>query len=142
MVFAGSPGSAGGFERFAFLGPHRTRPTGFGVACDKHRLRLSREFAAVRANLLPGCHARGPDPGESAADENRVVVEAELTPEVDRDACDHEVARSRVVADRVLKPLVTTLLEIRQVDRVVDVVVRVDVVPSDLDPLLVHAWRS
>ena len=45
--------------------------------------------------------------------------------------------------ERPLDPFVATLLEVRCVDRVVDVHVGVDVAPSNLDTLLMrHGWRS
>ena len=45
-------------------------------------------------------------------------------------------------AEHALDPLVAALLEVGRVDGVVDVLVRVDVAPADLDSLLVHHARE
>ena len=67
-----------------------------------------------------------------------VVFLAQLTAGIDRDAGDHVAPRSAVVPEGAFEPLVPSFFEIREVDRVVDVVVGVEVTPTDLDPLLVH----
>ena len=69
-----------------------------------------------------------------------VVVLRQLAPEVDRHARQHVVPDVADARERLLDPLVAALLEVRGVDGVVDVLVRVAVAPPDLDPLLVgHA---
>ena len=68
-----------------------------------------------------------------------VVALGELAPVVDLDAGD-DVAE-RVLADRADQPLVPHLLQVREKNGVVDVPVRVEVAPPDLDLLLVHGCR-
>jgi hypothetical protein len=87
--------------------------------------------------------ARRADPRERARDDDLLVLEPQLPPEVDRDACENEVPRVAGVPERLLDPLVPALLEVRGVDGVVDVHVGVDVAPADLDELLMrHGPRS
>ena len=113
------------------------------VAGDEDGLRLGGELTVSRADLLAQREARVADPLEGARDDDLLVLEAELAPEVDRDACENEIPRVARIAERVVDPLVATLLEVGRVDGVVDVHVRVDVAPADLDTLLMrHGRRS
>ena len=67
-----------------------------------------------------------------------VVVLGQLAAEVDRHARGHVAPRVACFPEGALEPLVADLLEVGEVDRVVDVAVRVLVAPADLDLLLVH----
>ena len=78
----------------------------------------------------------------AARDGDLLVLEPKLAPEVDRDARENEIPRVACRTERPLDPFVATLLEVRRVDGVVDVHVRVDVAPTDLDALLMgHGGR-
>ncbi len=120
----------------------RARAAVLAVPSDEHGLGLRCQLPSLRPDLLAQSETRGPDAVDAARDDDRVVLQAKLAAEVDGDAGEHEVPGVPDIDERPLDPLVAALLEVRCVDRVVDVQVRVDVAPSDLDLLLVrHAWE-
>ncbi len=118
----------------------RERPVA-GSRATSDGLRLGRELAVARPDLLAQPHARATDVLDGAADDHLVVVLGQLAPEVDRHAREHVVPGVADAGEQSLDQLVAAFLQIRRVDRVVDVAVGVDVAPADLDALLVHGWR-
>ena len=89
-------------------------------------------------DLLLERDARRADALEPARHDDRLVLETKLAAEVDRDAREDEVPLVPFTRRAPREPLVAALLEVRRVHGVVHVLVRVDVAPPDLDPLLVH----
>jgi hypothetical protein len=130
-------------ERLTLRVRQRARAPELAVPRDQHGLGLGRELAFPRPDLLAERDARVPDATERAAHDDLLVLEPQFASEIDRDPREHEVPRIAELPERSVDPLVAALLEIRRVDGVVDVHVRVDVAPTDLDALLVtHPARS
>src|SRR5262249_1341969 len=92
--------------------------------------------------LLSRSNARGPDLREPAARDHDVVGQGQLTAEVDRHAGENVVPDLGRIPQRAAQPFVPDLLEVREVDGVVDVVVRVEVTPADLVVPRVHERAS
>src|SRR6187402_1526434 len=142
-IASGLPSLENTLERLALRLRQRARAPELAVTRDQHRLPFCRELALPRADLLAQRDARVADALERAADDDLLVLQPKLSPEVDRDTREHEVPGVSEVAERAVDPLVAALLEVRGVHGVVDVHVRVDVAPPDLDALLVtHRPRS
>src|SRR5262245_22737399 len=130
-------------ERLALRLRQRSRAPELAVTGDQDRLGLGGQLAFARPDLLAERDTRVADAPERAAHDDLLVLEPQLAPEVDRDAREHEVPRVAELPESGVDPLVAALLEIRRVDGVVDVHVRIDVAPADLDALLVtHRPRS
>ena len=106
------------------------------VAGHQHRLRLGGYLVVADDDLLECAHARRSQRVQADAGGDAVVALRQLATVVDLDPRD-DVAK-RIISDEAVEPLVPHLLEVGEKDGVVDVPVRVEVFPADLDLLLVH----
>ena len=95
---------------------------------------------AERPDLLAQGDARVADPLDGAADDDRRRRPGSARGgKLIATRASTKSQGSPTPSSDLLGELVAALLEVRRVDGVVDVPVGVDVAPSDLDPLLVHA---
>src|SRR5436190_13736413 len=121
--------------------PVRERPGRPGIHVVGHDdgLRLGGDPSGPRADRLGRPDRRSAVPGSATGDEDRLVLQRELAPEIDRDPDDHEIDRG---AEGLAHPPVPAFLQVGQVDRVVDVPVVIDVAPPDADLELLHGGRA
>lgn len=94
-------------------------------------------MARSRRDLFARLDGRSPEPRQCAPSGRDVVSVKQCTGEVDLDVRDYEV-RARALTEARIEPLVSGLLEIREVDLGIDVICRADVSPPNFDVLLVQ----
>src|SRR5439155_2427476 len=124
----------------------QSRGAGRGVAGDDHQLCLGGEPSVRSADVDTGGDALPPHLLEPRRPDRLPVLQAQLGSVVDRHAGGDVVPRA---PEHAAEPVVEHLFQVREVDGLVDVLVRVDVAPANLDALLVHGgigyetrWRG
>jgi len=129
-----------GVERRALGARERPRTSALAVDCDDHGLHLRRELAVGAAQLDRRRDARRPGAEQARRSGHLDVRVPQLGVVDERGLLRHVVPDvPRQEPETVPEPRVEHLLRVRHVDRLVDVAVRVEVAPPDLDPLLEHA---